>query len=58
MHHDIKPANILVDSHDNAKITDFGISIKLAPGASDRLEQRQWGTPMYLPPESWTSSLP
>lgn len=57
IHHDIKPENILVDKADVAKITDFGVSIKLAPGESDELKRHDWGTKMYLPPESWASNL-
>lgn len=54
IHHDIKPDNILVDTSDCAKITDFGISVRLAEGESDELYNSEWGTKMYLPPECWS----
>ena len=57
IHHDIKPENILIDSEDNVKISDFGISISLKEGESDLLTNYEWGTKAYLPPESWKSSL-
>ena len=31
--------------------------MQLAPGDTDELYKHMWGTPMYLPPESWASSL-
>ena len=58
IHHDIKPENILIDSSDRIKISDFGISISLKPNESDLLTNYDWGTKMFLPPESWTSRRP
>lgn len=55
VHHDIKPDNILVDSADKAKITDFGISVKLGDEDSDEIFNSEWGTKMYMPPECWNS---
>ncbi len=57
VHHDIKPENILVDSYDNAKLSDFGISVKLNESGDDEVHNSEWGTKLYLPPESWASSL-
>ena len=47
IHGDVKPANILIDNHGQAKIVDFGLA---------RFEESQaggkiYGTPYYLPPE-------
>ena len=53
VHHDIKPENILVDTHDVAKITDFGISVQLDENQDDEVMNHDWGTKLYLPPESW-----
>lgn len=48
-HCDIKPANIMVDSHGQPKITDFGLSFH----EKDRfgLPARMIGSPAYLAPE-------
>lgn len=56
VHHDIKPDNILIDTEDVAKITDFGISVTLGETESDEIYNSEWGTKMYLPPECWKSS--
>ena len=57
VHHDIKPENILIDSNDDAKLSDFGISVKIEPGETDQIMNTEWGTKLYLPPESWNSTL-
>lgn len=56
VHHDIKPENIMVDSGDVAKLTDFGISVKLDESGDDVVLNHEWGTKLYLPPESWSRS--
>lgn len=35
VHRDISPDNILLDQEMNAKISDFGLAIKLAPNATE-----------------------
>jgi len=48
VHGDIKPANILFDSHGTAKVADFG----LARFARREPESGEvWGTPYYIAPE-------
>src|SRR5512138_1088612 len=52
VHRDLKPANALIDSQENAFLTDFGIA-KLLESASPRLTQTDavMGTPAYISPE-------
>lgn len=49
LHRDIKPGNIFLDSHNNAKLGDFGLAKEL--GAHSRLAQTNVGTPYYMSPE-------
>lgn len=57
VHHDIKPENILIDKADTAKLTDFGISLKIGESGSDQIANSEWGTKQYLPPECWKSNF-
>lgn len=50
VHRDVKPANILYDSHDRAILTDFGIA-RLAESNNLTAEGMTIGTPAYMPPE-------
>ena len=53
IHRDLKPQNVLIDEHDRAKVTDFGISISQTMETNDR---RLAGTPAYIAPECWLES--
>ena len=53
VHHDVKSANILLDSDYNAKITDFGLAYALHDVQSQSLlsELSSYGSPDYVSPE-------
>ena len=52
VHRDIKPANILIGNGGVAKLTDFGISRDLAPGALKLTDTgTAMGTPGFMAPE-------
>ncbi|MCM1439390.1 MAG: serine/threonine protein kinase [Roseburia sp.] len=50
VHHDIKPANILIDDNNNYAITDFGISSHRGNNR-DECYESQSGTMAYMAPE-------
>lgn len=71
-HRDIKPANVMIDEHENVKISDFGLATQ--PGVSSDetpLSQEEqavqvfkgqtmrgvgFGTPTYMPPEQFADA--
>eukprot|EP01116_Phalansterium_solitarium_P021849 TRINITY_DN697_c0_g2_i2.p1 TRINITY_DN697_c0_g2~~TRINITY_DN697_c0_g2_i2.p1 ORF type:complete len:514 (-),score=132.79 TRINITY_DN697_c0_g2_i2:155-1696(-) len=49
IHHDLKPANLLVDSNLTVKVTDYGFSqLKEAPEMRSKVAK---GTPLWMSPE-------
>jgi serine/threonine protein kinase len=50
IHRDIKPANILLTTHGNVVISDFGVA-KLLAGHGDTTTGAITGTPAYMSPE-------
>jgi len=50
VHHDLKPANILLNTRGQAVLTDFGIA-KIVGGSTQTLTGAVFGTPTYMSPE-------
>lgn len=63
IHQDIKPANILIDDHGNARLGDFGLAKCLTENSSKPFENMYGrknnpipslsGTPYFMSPELW-----
>ncbi len=53
IHHDIKPANIMMDKDGNVKIGDFGIAQAMRDSRSESINKltKAWASPHYVSPE-------
>ena len=55
IHHDLKPANLMIDSKGVVKITDFGMAKDATEDGSYENTQLGAGTPKFLAPEAYES---
>ena len=51
LHRDLKPSNVIIDAHDEPRITDFGLAKQLHGDSTVTLTGEVIGTPAYMPPE-------
>jgi serine/threonine protein kinase len=51
LHRDLKPSNVLVDGHNQPRVTDFGLAKQVASGSNLTVSGQVLGTPNYMPPE-------
>ncbi len=51
VHRDLKPGNILLDTDETPKITDFSLATRLERDLTIMTQARQAGTPSYMAPE-------
>ncbi|MBI2925058.1 MAG: protein kinase [Verrucomicrobia bacterium] len=51
LHRDLKPSNVLIDAHDQPRITDFGLAKRLDGESSLTGTGQMLGSPNFMPPE-------
>jgi len=51
LHRDLKPSNVIIDAHDEPRLTDFGLAKQLHGDSTVTLTGEVIGTPAYMPPE-------
>ncbi|XP_044014615.1 serine/threonine-protein kinase grp isoform X2 [Aphidius gifuensis] len=53
-HRDLKPENLLLDSHDNLKVSDFGMATVFRMNGKERRLEKRCGSLPYVAPEVLT----
>ncbi len=51
LHRDLKPSNVIVDPHDQPRVTDFGLAKQMDGSTDLTVTGQMLGSPNYLPPE-------
>ena len=51
LHRDLKPSNVLIDRHNQPRVTDFGLARRIEGGSDLTNTGQILGTPSYMPPE-------
>jgi serine/threonine protein kinase len=51
LHRDLKPQNVLIDTSDQPRVTDFGLAKQLSQESSLTLSSMVMGSPSYMSPE-------
>jgi WD40 repeat protein/predicted Ser/Thr protein kinase len=51
LHRDLKPSNVLMDAHDQPRVTDFGLARRFEGDSQVTLTGQVLGSPNYIPPE-------
>ena len=55
LHRDLKSSNVLIDSNDQPRVTDFGLARRLEGESSLTLTGQVLGSPNFIPPEQAAS---
>src|SRR5215468_4313281 len=51
LHRDLKPSNVLVDAHDEPRVTDFGLAKRMRGDFGLTVTGQVLGSPNFMPPE-------